>query len=284
MATGNVPEFDPDVLAAAAFSGRTPLGSLREMITDKGNDFNSDEPSGRKAYIFACFSELAYLHHTRFDLARDSRYKVVPSEALLEMYTHDFRINLREMMMRAVEMDVTVVDPGRGFLYIVFRTHDFLVIAVRGTVILSKDVFIDLHFLKQNFNGYGYHPGFYREAHQALPLLQEAVDRIDANLPIYITGHSLGAAVAVVLRHMWGKPYSLMTPYVYATPRVGDFEAVNLTKVYSYIRGNDIVPRIAPESLGYSDLPGQRMIHDDDVLEAEWKILGPLAQSQNRDL
>ncbi|HTF65051.1 MAG TPA: lipase family protein [Edaphobacter sp.] len=259
--------------AREAFRYDTPLSQLRQMLRDEGADFDSDEETALKKYIFACFSELAYLRRTKYDLPARDRYKVVPSETLDEIKNYDFEINTEMLLRESLEIGVATLDSERGFSYTIFSTPYFVVIAVRGTSAL-KDWLINLYAGPIKLSEEGYHPGFLNEARRALVPLREVVDRY--GLPIYFTGHSLGAAVATILRHQWGEPVAgakLMTPYVYASPRIGSAEVANRFRTCSIIGPDDIVPRVAPKSFGYVDTDGQEMDKPDAVLVSERKIL-----------
>ena len=243
------------------------------MLRNKDSDFESDEESALKKYISACFSELAYLRRTKYDLPARSRYKVVPSETLDEIRNYDFEIDTESIIRQSLDVGLATLDPGRGFSYSIFSAPYFVVIAVRGTS-SARDWLINLYAEPTDLSEHGYHQGFLNEAQQAVVPLREAV--ANYALPIYFTGHSLGAAVATILRHIWGDPRpgsKVMTPYVYATPRIGNSEVANRYPVYSTIRPDDIVPRVAPKSFGYVDLEGQNTIVPDAALISEVKIL-----------
>lgn len=92
-------------LTAEAFRYKTPVGTLREIINHKNISFTDDQYTDRKAYIFACFSELAYLQHSKFDLPTRDRYKVVPSDALSGLQTHEVTVEMPMVMMRTFETE-----------------------------------------------------------------------------------------------------------------------------------------------------------------------------------
>ena len=86
-------ELDFENLARKAFP-KTPVAWLQQIGFRPEYSWDSDERTERKAYIFACFSEIAYLQYTKFDLPGEGRYKVVPSEALENLRTHNMRFDL----------------------------------------------------------------------------------------------------------------------------------------------------------------------------------------------
>jgi predicted lipase len=265
----------PQTLAISAFQKkRTPINWVSEISRDLRLGWDSDARSDRKAYIFACFSEIAYLKYTKHDLPVNARYKVVPSEALENLRTYEVQYDL-EKVLRSLNggegITVTNNDPGRGFSYSTFRTRNFIVVAVRGTVPTSSaDVLIDLKFFHTKE---GYHKGFYTEAQTAMAeikLQETLIEAAAAKLPVYFTGHSLGAAIAWIFRHIWGDSHRIMTPYIYAPPRIGTNVVSDLHPVYAYIRTNDPVPHLPPMTFSFEDpLNGQAV--DTETNESMWK-------------
>jgi hypothetical protein len=267
--------LDPETIAVSAFDKkRTPIDWVSEISRDIRLQWDDNHKSERKAYIFACFSEIAYLKYTRYDLPIDTRYKVVPSETLENLRALNMDYNLENVLKKlngGEGITVTNNDPGRGFSYSTFKTRYFVVVAVRGTVPTSiRDVLIDINFLH---NEEGYHRGFYNEAQTAMAELKAQKFLIEAQeegLPVYFTGHSLGAAIAWIFRHIWGTSHRVMTPYIYAPPRIGTNAVSGLCDVFAYTRTNDPVPHLPPMTLSFEDpLNGEKV--DDESNERMWK-------------
>jgi len=270
-----VAHLDPDELAKKALDN-SPIRWLSQVSRDNSCGWNSDVRTDRKAYIFACFSELAYLQHSKFDLPGQGRYKVVPSEALEYLRTRDVHFNLEEVVRSVVRgegLAVAVTDPGRGFVYVTIATPNFVVIAVRGTSTLSELLFLDLNTLKVGNGDEHYHRGFYNEANTAMGELkkQRALKAAEGkDIPIYFTGHSLGAAISWVFRNIWGTSHKVMTPYIYASPRIGNDAAARKSTVYAYTRQNDPVPHLPPLALDFRNPTDAITVNPDE--EKKWQI------------
>jgi hypothetical protein len=270
--------LEPKNLATQAFKRHaTPISWLKTVGYNPQYDWSSDVKTDRKAYIFSCFSEIAYLKYTKYNVPDNARYKLVPSEALEYLQTQGLEFDL-ETVLREVTggegVAVTVAEPGRGFVYATFNTPQFVVVAVRGTNSLSELLFLDFNAEPLEFGGEIYHRGFYNEAKSAMAMLRGQNTLRDAegtDKPVYFTGHSMGAAVAWIFKHIWAGKHKTMTPYIYASPRIGN-EAVNKkTTVYPYIRKNDPVPYMPPFSWGYRDSNDAIVVNPEEENQTEWQ-------------
>lgn len=104
---------------------------------------------------------------------------------------------------------------------------------------------------------YGFvHAGYYRLMRRQIgKLLLDAVNRLDPNLPCYVTGHSLGGAVATLaameIALNLPKIRDRLQLYTYASPRVGDraFAQAHsqlIPNSYRIANISDSVPLIPP--------------------------------------
>ena len=229
----------------------TPMSRLYRIIR-KVQNWSSDTREWTKAYIMACFSEIAYLHVTDHELAGRDRYKIfAPSLVLSYLLDHGHRIDLAAVMLRVADIKIEIVETRR-FVYIIANVNSFVVIAVRGTA-SWRDWLLDMEALKNPAPVGFYHRGFHDEAERALPLL---LARVGERRPLYITGHSLGGAVASLLSKIWPDPRP-QTPYVFASPRFGTRAAAHSQPRYAHVRPADLVPHLPPRFLGYSDAGAQ---------------------------
>lgn len=105
------------------------------------------------------------------------------------------------------------------------------------------------------------HEGFLDAATSVWPTVSRALQQaMSQNRPIYVTGHSLGAAVALATLDMAARePTALRSAqvYVFGCPRVGrgDFKdrynAVFGASTYRLVHGQDIVPSVPPSELEF---------------------------------
>ncbi len=239
---------------------RSPMARLQDCIRRASIDWHDDGVNPVKAYVMACLSEIAYLHLTDAEVGAHSRYKLFePSVAHSLLAAQGWRFDLRQVFNAATgDLPLAIIERPR-FVYLVIRMNDFTIIAVRGTRMHKIDDWaIDLDFLKNPATDGFYHRGFHDEACAALGALVAAVD---GRAPLYLTGHSLGAAVASILAQIWPDlhparhpdPHIVKTPYVFASPRFATRAAARRQPRHAFARPFDIVPHLPPKWLGYSD-------------------------------
>ena len=124
-----------------------------------------------------------------------------------------------------------------------------IIVAFRGT---EPNEFNDIKADLKAYHKDGFHGGFYNEYKKLqsdildrLNKLQRAMDR-----PIYITGHSLGGAMATVAAyHM---PYASGL-YTFGSPRAVSIFNKRKLKVphYRTVNNNDIVPKVPMTFMGF---------------------------------
>jgi len=167
----------------------------------------------------------------------------------------------------------------RGAQGFVAHTRDWVVVSFRGTEVAEfEDVIADVRIklVQRPPHSGGVHLGFYEalssiwpEMEEMLTGLQEASER---RLPVWFTGHSLGAAMATLAADRCDDVHAL---YTVGSPRVGDksFRQGLTAKANAYriVNNNDGVTAVPPGSptspyrhvgdLKYLD-EGGRMIAD----------------------
>lgn len=126
-----------------------------------------------------------------------------------------------------------------------------LILAFRGTQPSIKDVHTDVKMdLIPAPQGGQVHKGFLEAYNLVAQQISTFLQKDDSGLPVYITGHSLGGALAMVATR-YLESDSVGATYTYGCPRVADdeFYAKIKTPVYRIVNAADIVPRVP---LGYS--------------------------------
>jgi hypothetical protein len=104
------------------------------------------------------------------------------------------------------------------------------------------------------------HAGFVDAAAAVWPQISAAIDKcIQERRPLFVTGHSLGAAIALatVDRARGEKGLDTAQVFIFGAPRVGraDFvaryNAAFGPTTYRLVHGRDIVPTVPPSELGF---------------------------------
>lgn len=118
------------------------------------------------------------------------------------------------------------------------ESTSFAVLAFRGTQFNVKDIITDLKFRFYK----GKHRGFWAAYDAVATDVRGAVRHVTT--PIYITGHSLGAALAVLATQELDGD-QLAACYTFGCPRVGnvEFDRTIKTPVYRVVNAADAVTR-----------------------------------------
>jgi len=135
-------------------------------------------------------------------------------------------------------------------------SDDEILITFRGTQPDHiNDLAADLDTLPKK-NGPGkVHEGFRREARKLYDQVIEFVkDNLDGH-KIFVTGHSLGAAMATYIAQElnWLKPGNEIKLYTFGSPRLGDHHYVNAMDIehHRFVNCNDIVTHVPPAAIGF---------------------------------
>ncbi len=182
----------------------------------------------------------------------------------------------------------------------------FAVVAFRGSEARLRDgdsdpgyIFADwlanFNFLPEEWDqGGNVHRGFKAALLEVWTDLENYISGLQKNnLKIWITGHSLGAALATLAADRYGNVQGL---YTFGSPRVGDqdFKKDFNVNAYRFVNNSDIVTKVPPSSmychvgaLRYIDSEG--IIHDNsnrwekwsDEIQGKFKnVFNALGQSQ----
>ena len=193
---------------------------------------------------------------------------------------------------------ITVLDwPPLDLRAVVARYDDHTEIAFRGTASI-EDWILDLDVRKAALAyGVKVHAGFLRAAEALLPLLlaellPPALDKA-AVKPLYLTGHSLGgalASLAALFLHREGLPVAAV--YTFGSPRVGNREwRVIYSEAlgecsYRVIAEGDLVPYLPGLLDGFRHVGQEIMLtphgiyarpaHWWEVAHGSWRVLGAI--------
>ena len=143
----------------------------------------------------------------------------------------------------------------------VANNDQFAIVAFRGSEIWKKKDKADLSAvvadLKTNIDiwltdweqGGKVHRGFKEALDEVWPDLQPYIRKLqDQGRKIWITGHSLGAALATLCVGRYGDVQGV---YTFGSPRVGNsaFKENLEAEIYRIVNNEDIVPRVPPPGL-----------------------------------
>jgi hypothetical protein len=250
---------------------------MTQRLTDIWADINSitnwDDPffDWKKAYVAAVFAKIAYLHIPQFELKNVNRANLIPCS--------EYREFMKASRPGGVE-DI-LRDSDFGDFFIVVRPYAIaVVVKVRNVVFVSMRGTQQLYDWFVNFNATKSHPytnvdiyfhkGFHRATLSCMKDIHlEILKRFGRNNIIYVTGHSLGGALAAILHalssrgHMhfphigyipWDENLATHSCYTFGMPRYGNFHAVaHFASPYHIYNHKDIVPTVPPRFLGFDD-------------------------------
>ena len=141
-----------------------------------------------------------------------------------------------------------------GAEVLVAKDRNDIWFAFRGTEPSKlNDVMADLNVIKNAAKAGGrVHSGFQQEVNDLwMDILKELEhnDQLKVRKDVYMTGHSLGAAMATIAATRY-QPHELFT---FGSPRVGGPRFIKNIKCphYRFMNNNDIVCRIPPAWLGF---------------------------------
>lgn len=226
-----------------------------------------------KARVASLFAKIAYLHVPEYELRNADRANLIPCAS--------YRDQVRAAQSSVLETVLQSSDLGEFFVVerpyaiaVGVRIRDVVFVSFRGTQKLHDwsvnlnaipvSVFPHKHLL------YKFHRGFYRAALSCLPEIETQIyERFGEGVTIYVTGHSLGGALAAITHALWAKseqdilrwaptrwPAGPATHscYSFGMPRYGNLHAVHgLPNPFSVSTALDIVPKVPPRLLGFED-------------------------------
>ena len=121
------------------------------------------------------------------------------------------------------------------------------------------------------------HLGFAYAADAVYPTVRTLVTSLGRGLPIWVTGHSLGGAMATLVAHrLTAEGFPVRAVYTYGSPRPGDRNFRDAYRVpnYRFVNDNDLVPHL-PLRWCYRHVGHLKLLtRDVKLLEeySDWKI------------
>lgn len=174
-----------------------------------------------------------------------------------------------------------------------------IVLAFEGSANLSNWIH-DLEFFKVDFNfpgapdGVRVHRGFYTAYEPVSKSVELCISALVDQFPlysVYITGHSLGGALAVfaALDIALLRPDVPVTLYTYGQPRVGNrdfaqwFDA-HIPNSFRTVNNSDIVPSLPPRVLGFWHIATEVWLHDNKTIVCNGSGEDPHCSNSQIDL
>lgn len=219
------------------------------------SDFISDEADlWQRALVMAHLSEIAYDTDSS---RRQTRFADMGFEEL-----------------RAIECSGAGLS---GLEAYILRHEDDLVVAIRGSQ-ETIDWFQNARARKRRFKGVRVHRGFARSAANFLSTFEDHVEDWRPFNRIWLTGHSLGGAVAQIIAFVLTKQdYDIALLISFGSPRAGGpltwGKRVKRTgldeRIVRWVNNDDIVARLPFFAPGADPVPGASLSN------AFWAHIGP---------
>ena len=154
--------------------------------------------------------------------------------------------NAKEEFTKLGYNDWRLIDIDGAQVHIAANAEE-VVVAFRGT---EPTEFNDIKADLRAFHHKGFHKGFYLEYKKVEAQVLDALSKLKraSPRPVYITGHSLGGAMATVAA--WHLP-TAKALYTFGSPRALGLKKAKQLKVphYRVVNNNDIVPKVPPALL-----------------------------------
>ena len=159
---------------------------------------------------------------------------------------------VRRQLMSAGMLDVKMYSSPAGSpehtQAILTFNADAVIVAFRGTEPSEwKDFMTDMKALKTELGTDGkVHAGFQSGLLSVWDQVKPDVERLSASgKSVWMTGHSLGAALAVLAAHQYQKPANV---YTFGAPRIGDADFVKHyhQSTFRVVNNTDLVAEVPP--------------------------------------
>ncbi len=207
--------------------------------------------------LFPPVARAAYSDRTAWIMAECSRVAYVSFEDDL---------GALKQALTAGEFELVATFNKQGTQAFLAMRDDMAILSFRGTEKSSDDIVTDMNLKFTETRMGKVHQGFhlaYQEVHKEI---ESAVDKIK-DRPIYITGHSLGAALATIATWYLDRD-NLAACYTFGSPRVGDrhLDMKIKTPVYRVVNDADIVTNLPMVSLRYEHVGSLYYLTEDGDL------------------
>jgi hypothetical protein len=149
------------------------------------------------------------------------------------------------------------VDPKTDTQAFLVRARDYAILAFRGTEITKRqDVKTDVAATRVSIIEGRVHTGFIQAYKSIEKQIEASIEKVK-ELPLYITGHSLGAALATIATQYLERNHlirdQIAACYTFGSPRVGnnEFDREFRSAIYRVVNTTDIVTIVPLLAMGY---------------------------------
>lgn len=235
--------------------------------------WNDESFDWNKAYVASIFSKVAYLHIPEYELKNSNRANLIPCEEYREIIKSGKGSNLPEILRNSDFGDFFIVERPYA-IAVTVKVKNVLFISMRGTQQLY-DWLVNLNAMRSRPHpnkdvDIFFHKGFHKAAASCInEIFSEITKRYGEGNKVYVTGHSLGGALAAILHGLWNEdPYRYrylscnsindtfrtLSCYVFGMPRYGNFHAMeHFASPYHIYNQGDIVPTVPSKLFGFED-------------------------------
>lgn len=223
--------------------------------------------SDRTSWLMACMSELSYarfnpmINNKMLKLMMQRVSNVLKKNdqkaltGLIESFAYDEKEELKNLneSLKSVEfkLDKTFDKNGTQAILVTNSKLKLLVLAFRGTEKNSiKDIKTDADAKIINDGNDGkIHQGFSEAYNEVALEIQQTLDQeLYSKMPLFITGHSLGGALATIAAKKLSHKAGLAACYTFGSPRVGNAQWISgiKTPLYRVVNAADCVTMLPP--------------------------------------
>lgn len=248
---------------------------ISEVWTYISNINNWDDESfdWNKAYVSSIFSKIAYLHIPEYELKNAERANLIPCAEYREVVRKGIGSNLSGILANSDFGEFFVVERPNA-IAVTVKINKIVFVSMRGTQQLY-DWLVNLNVKKSRPHpnkeiDIFFHKGFHKAASSCIrEIYSEIEKRYGNDCILYVTGHSLGGALAAILHAIWNEDHyrygfinrhrlnnslSTVSCYVFGMPRYGNFHAMEyFASPYHIYNKADIVPTVPSKMFGFED-------------------------------
>lgn len=208
------------------------LRPLSDLDTMSSPPMSRAAYSDRMAWIMAQMAKLAYVNFEENDVG----------------------VKNLEFSLQSGWFNLIQTFSVKGTQAFLAKNNEFVVLSFRGTQPDKwEDVKTDARFVKKKTIDGKVHTGFKQAFEDVKAPILDALRNQIGNMPLYITGHSLGAALATVATQELEEEFhdQIAACYTFGSPRVGDgkYEKAIKAPFYRIVNTTDIVT-LLPFMLG----------------------------------